>query len=66
MARRGRPPAEDHKHGTHGGVIMHRKRGTPVCGWCLRGDALFRWRQRNRGKCSPGLGWPVLSAREAG
>ena len=66
MGKRGPKPGQDHQHGTHTGFTMHQQRGTKPCDWCRHGNNLYRQRQRDKGKCAPGLGWPVLPAREAG
>jgi hypothetical protein len=66
VGKRGPQPKPDHQHGTHGGFVMHQQRGTDPCPWCRRGDNLWKQKHRAKGKCAPGLGWPLLPATEAG
>jgi hypothetical protein len=60
-------PALPREHGTMRGFMQHRRNGEPQCDACaaIRRAAKQsqQYRQRNEGKCAPGLGWP-LSARE--
>lgn len=65
MARKGRKPGAI-THGTRTGFITHKSRGEEPCGPCRRADAAYKRDVRARGKCAPGLGWPLLPAREAG
>ena len=59
MARRGPAPRPDHAHGTRSGFITHKNRGTDPCGPCAHADAVYKQEYRLRGKCAPGLGWPL-------
>jgi hypothetical protein len=65
----GRPPLS-REHGTMRGHQQHRYlRETPcdACNAVRRADKQRKqFRQRNKGKCAPGLGWPLLSEREYG
>jgi len=62
--------AEPIRHGTNGGYQVHMLRGSEPCEACRAARRDYGRRrkqeQRARGKCARGLGWPVLSAREAG
>jgi hypothetical protein len=51
-------------HGTEGGYQRHSKDGTVPCTICLMAHARRSETGRRRGKCAPGLGWP-LEARRA-
>ena len=53
------------KHGTHGGHNLHRRRGEQPCGACRAAERAYQNKFDRRGKCAPGLGWPLLSARES-
>lgn len=61
-------PAQPREHGTMRGVRQHRTYGEQLCGACApvrrAAKQAQQYRQRNRGKCAPGLGWP-LEARRA-
>lgn len=59
MARRGRKPGPV-SHGTRSGFITHKQRGEKPCGPCGHADNVYKQEYRARGKCAPGLGWPLL------
>jgi hypothetical protein len=59
----GRPATGQQTHGTRGGFIQHKQRGTPPCVPCSHADAVWKVEYRARGKCAPGLGWPLEVAR---
>ena len=53
------------EHGTPRGYAQHNTRREPACGACLAANAKEQHRERWRGRCAPGLGWPALTARES-
>lgn len=64
MGKRGPKPSPDHKHGSHGGFVMHQQRKTPACFPCRHANNVWREAYRAKGKCAPGLGWPLLPSGE--
>lgn len=58
------PKAKPIKHGTHSGFNTHRNRSEKPCGACHAGERAYQNKFDRRGKCAPGLGWPLLSASE--
>jgi hypothetical protein len=60
VGERGRKAAPDHAHGTRSGFILHYQRGTDPCIPCRHADNVWKQEYRQRGKCAPGLGWPLL------
>lgn len=64
----GRPPLP-REHGTVRGWNQHRYNREKPCDACTAVRRAARqpgqYRQRNSGKCAPGLGWPLLPAGEA-
>lgn len=64
----GRPPLP-REHGTMRGWHQHRNRSEQPCDACsaVRRAAKQpeQYRLRNKGRCAPGLGWPLLPARES-
>ena len=62
----GRPPLP-REHGTMRGVDQHRHRGEKLCPACLpvrrAAKQPAQYRSRNKGRCAPGIGWPLVSAR---
>jgi hypothetical protein len=63
----GRPP-NPREHGTMRGFHQHRYNREAPCDACnaVRRAAkqLEQRRLRNKGRCAPGLGWPMLPAGE--
>ena len=59
---RGRKPGPIN-HGTHTGFTMHKYRGEQPCGWCKRGERAYQNAYDQRGRCVPGLGWPLEARR---
>ena len=61
--------AEEIRHGSPAGYQAHVKRREIACQLCLDAQSRYlsdyRRRHRERGKCAPGLGWPLQSAAEA-
>lgn len=59
-------PALPREHGTLRGYQQHRYNGEDPCDACNAVRRAARqaeqYRRRNRGKCAPGLGWPLLPA----
>jgi hypothetical protein len=53
-------------HGTRNGFQAHKNRGErPVrCTPCNEANNAWFQEYRQRGKCAPGLGWPLLPARK--
>lgn len=66
MGRRGPKPTGQKVHGTEGGYQMHVQRRTPPCFPCRHALNVARQDARQRGRCAPGLGWPLLPGKEAG
>jgi hypothetical protein len=62
-------PSLPREHGTMRGFNQHRRNGEKPCDACnaVRRAAkqLEQYRQRNDGKCAPGLGWPLLPGEAA-
>jgi hypothetical protein len=65
VGRRGPKPSGQSAHGSHGGFVMHQKYKTPPCEPCRQANIRWAGDYRRRGRCAPGLGWPLLPAREA-
>jgi hypothetical protein len=57
----GRRPGQ-RKHGTRGGWEQHRRAGTEPCMACKVANRASSDRRNKRGRCAPGLGWPLLPA----
>lgn len=53
------------QHGTYAGYQQHKIKGVPACQPCRKAAADYMRTYRKRGRCAPGLGWPLLSAEEA-
>lgn len=62
--RKGQPAPGQQTHGTSAGFVMHQQRGTPPCGPCRHARNAWRRENRLRGKCAPGLGWPLQGSAE--
>ena len=45
--------------GTYAGWNYHRRAGEAVCRPCLKARADYMAEYRKKGKCAPGLGWPL-------
>lgn len=60
--RKRRPPGE-RVHGTAWGYRQHVRYREVPCGWCNRANADTARAQRNKGRCAPGLGWPLEASR---
>lgn len=58
------PKPQPIKHGSRSGFITHKNRGEEPCTPCRQADDRYKRDYRARGKCAPGLGWP-LEARRA-
>jgi hypothetical protein len=48
--------------GTRSGNVWHQNRNELSCVPCSRAAAVYQQEVRQRGKCAPGLGWPLLPA----
>ena len=46
--------------GTAAGYHRHRKEKTIPCGACLAAWSKRKQARAQRGKCAPGLGWPIV------
>jgi hypothetical protein len=55
--------AHDDVIGTAGGYVWHLNRKEPSCEPCLTAANAYRTDWRLRGKCAPGLGWPLTLRR---
>jgi hypothetical protein len=60
-------PANPREHGTLRGWDQHRYRHEQPCDACnaIRRAAkqLLQYRQQHKGRCAPGLGWPLVVTR---
>lgn len=54
------------KCGTYAGWNEHNRLRTSVCRPCKRAQADYMRALRKRGRCTPGLGWPLLPGKAAG
>lgn len=61
-------PRYPREHGTMRGWHQHRYRREQPCDACAAVRRAVKqpqqYRQRNRGKCAPGLGWPLEVRRD--
>jgi hypothetical protein len=55
LAQRPRPI----NHGTRGGYLTHKNRDELACIPCAEANRVYIRKHRQRGKCAPGLGWPL-------
>lgn len=53
------------KCGTTAGRMQHVYDKTPPCGPCKKAAADYKREWNKRGRCAPGLGWPLLPGKEA-
>jgi hypothetical protein len=53
-------PAPAHAIGTDSGYKNHVRRRELACGPCLHAHAVYQKEHKKRGRCAPGLGWPLL------
>jgi len=64
----GRPPMP-REHGTERGFRQHRYHREHPCDACnaarRAAKQLQQYQQRNRGRCAPGLGWPLVPKEAA-
>lgn len=64
----GRPPLP-REHGTMRGWHQHRYNREKPCDACNAArrnpHQVEQYAQRNKGRCAPGLGWPLVSRRDA-
>lgn len=60
---KGRTKSHGEVIGTRSGAAWHRNRGQPVCDPCMQGEKIYHSEWRDRGKCAPGLGWPLSLKR---
>jgi hypothetical protein len=47
-------------HGTRAGFQAHKLHGERPCTPCNEANNAYFQAYRNRGRCAPGLGWPLL------
>jgi hypothetical protein len=48
-----------HRPGTVAGYQHHRYYRSLPCLPCLQAWAAYQGKRKNRGRCAPGLGWPL-------
>jgi hypothetical protein len=53
-------------HGFYAGAMRHQLLGIPKCRPCKKAAADYQREWRKRGKCAPGLGWPLLDREVTG
>jgi len=53
---------DEEEHGTYAALQAHRARKEKPCTPCKRAAAVYMKAYRKRGRCAPGLGWPLQSA----
>jgi hypothetical protein len=51
------------EHGTERGYRQHVTDRTVPCNGCLNGHGAAEQKRRARGRCAPGLGWPLEARR---
>ena len=56
-------PRMPREHGTERGYRQHNEDGTIPGNGCLVAHTRFVTDRRKRGKCAPGLGWPLEARR---
>jgi hypothetical protein len=49
----------DAEHGTYAGYNQHKFYRSEPCDACRRANVSYRRQWRQRGRCVPGLGWPL-------
>lgn len=50
--------------GTYNGAAWHRYRRQLPCRACSHAGNVYQFEYDRRGRCEPGLGWPLLPARK--
>lgn len=48
------------RHGTRGGFMTMKNRALKPDAGCREADNRYKRTRRARGRCEPGLGWPLL------